>query len=78
MHGTRASIPFGVNVFAQSVPIAPERYRQYAALMQAETEPLRPHAYLTVDSDDEFDAKIALLERPVARREFSFGIRRRP
>lgn len=72
-----ASIPFGVNVFAPNpVPIAPERYRQYAALMQAEADrfglTLPPEP---VDSDDEFDAKIALLlERPVPVVSFTFGI----
>ncbi len=71
------SIPYGVNVFVPNpVPIQTERYRRYAATMQAEADrfevtlPVEP-----VDSDDDFNAKIeVLLAHPVPVVSFTFGI----
>ncbi len=71
------TIPFGVNVFApNAVPVDPERYRAYAAIVQAEADkfsmtlPARP-----IEDDDAFDEKIALLlDDPVPMVSFTFGI----
>lgn len=70
-------IPFGVNVFAPNpVPVDPRRYREYAAIIQAEADqfgltlPSEP-----VEDNDSFDAKIELLlDDPVPMVSFTFGI----
>lgn len=70
-------IPFGVNVFAPNpVPVDPRRYREYAAIIQAEADqfgltlPSEP-----VEDHDSFDAKIELLlDDPVPMVSFTFGI----
>jgi nitronate monooxygenase len=72
-----AGIPFGVNVFAPNpVPIAADRYQDYARVMQREADrfgialPTEP-----IDSDDQFGAKIDLLRAdPVPIVSFTFGI----
>lgn len=70
-------IPFGVNVFAPNpVPVDPQRYREYAAIIQAEADqfgltlPSEP-----VEDNDRFDEKIELLlDDPVPMVSFTFGI----
>lgn len=70
-------IPFGVNVFAPNpVPVDPRRYREYAAIIQAEADqfgltlPSEP-----VEDNDSFNAKIELLlDDPVPMVSFTFGI----
>ncbi|MFA1702838.1 NAD(P)H-dependent flavin oxidoreductase [Mycobacterium intracellulare] len=70
-------IPFGVNVFAPNpVPVDPRRYREYAAIIQAEADqfgltlPSEP-----VEDNDSFDEKIELLlDDPVPMVSFTFGI----
>lgn len=70
-------IPFGVNVFAPNpVPVDPQRYREYAAIIQAEADqfgltlPSEP-----VEDNDSFDEKIELLlDDPVPMVSFTFGI----
>ncbi|WP_322857734.1 nitronate monooxygenase [Mycobacterium shigaense] len=77
-------IAFGVNVFAPNplpvarcpLPVDPDRYRAYAAIMQAEAEQfgltLPPEP---VEDTDKFDEKIALLvDDPVPMVSFTFGI----
>jgi nitronate monooxygenase len=70
-------IPFGINLFAPNpVPVDPERYRAYAAIIQREAEQFG----LTLPADpiedtDRFDEKIALLlDDPVPMVSFTFGI----
>jgi nitronate monooxygenase len=70
-------IPFGLNVFAPNpVPVDPERYRAYAAIVQADADqfgltlPAEP-----IEDNDTFDEKIALLlDDPVPMVSFTFGI----
>jgi len=70
-------IPFGVNVFAPNpLPVDPESYRTYAAIMQSEADrfgvtlPADP-----IEDNDSFDEKIALLlDDPVPMVSFTFGI----
>ncbi|MEZ0352249.1 nitronate monooxygenase [Mycobacterium sp. pR1184] len=70
-------IPFGINLFAPNpVPVDPDRYRAYAAIIQKEAEqfgldlPADP-----VEDTDQFDEKIALLlDDPVPMVSFTFGI----
>lgn len=70
-------IPFGVNVFAPNpLPVDPDRYRAYAAIMQAEADQfgltLPPDP---IEDTDRFDEKIALLlDHPVPMVSFTFGI----
>ncbi|KUI27433.1 2-nitropropane dioxygenase [Mycobacterium sp. IS-1742] len=73
----RASIPFGVNVFAPNpVPVDVEAYRRYAAALQSEADrfgltlPADP-----IDDDDAFGAKLDLLRTdPVPVVSFTFGL----
>lgn len=73
-------IPFGVNIFAPNpLPVDPDRYRAYAAIMQAEADQfgltLPPDP---IEDTDKFDEKIALLlDDPVPMVSFTFGIPRR-
>ncbi|WP_301149111.1 nitronate monooxygenase [Mycobacterium simiae] len=70
-------IPFGINLFAPNpVPVDPQRYRAYAAIIQKEADqfglalPAEP-----VEDTDQFDEKIALLfDDPVPMVSFTFGI----
>ncbi|MEM6106704.1 nitronate monooxygenase [Mycobacterium sp. 050272] len=70
-------IPFGINLFAPNpVPVDPDRYRAYAAIIQKEAEqfglalPAEP-----IEDTDRFDEKIALLlDDPVPMVSFTFGI----
>jgi nitronate monooxygenase len=70
-------IPFGINLFAPNpVPVDPERYREYAAIVQREADqfgltlPAEP-----IEDTDRFDEKIALLlDDPVPMVSFTFGI----
>lgn len=70
-------IPFGINLFAPNpVPVDPDRYRAYAAIIQKEAEqfglalPADP-----IEDTDRFDEKIALLlDDPVPMVSFTFGI----
>ncbi|OBK20045.1 2-nitropropane dioxygenase [Mycobacterium sp. 1245852.3] len=70
-------IPFGVNVFAPNpVPVDPQRYRAYAAIVQADADQfgltLPPEP---IEDNDKFDEKIALLlDDPVPMVSFTFGI----
>ena len=72
-----AGIPFGVNLFAPNpIPVDPQHYRRYGALMQREADrfgltlPTEP-----VSDDDEFAAKIdALIADPVPAVSFTFGL----
>ena len=72
-------IPFGVNVFAPNpLPVDPDGYRAYAAIMQAEADQfgltLPPDP---IEDTDRFDEKIALLlDDPVPMVSFTFGIPR--
>ncbi|WP_445160431.1 NAD(P)H-dependent flavin oxidoreductase [Mycobacterium sp. Dal123C01] len=70
-------IPFGINLFAPNpLPIDPESYRAYAAIIQQEADQFG----LTLPADpiedtDRFDEKIALLlDDPVPMVSFTFGI----
>lgn len=70
-------IPFGINLFAPNpLPVDPDRYRDYAAIVQKEADqfgltlPLDP-----IEDTDKFDEKIALLlDDPVPLVSFTFGI----
>ncbi len=70
-------IPFGINVFAPNpVPVDPQRYRAYAAIVQADADrfgvtlPPQP-----IEDNDGFDEKIELLlDDPVPMVSFTFGI----
>ncbi|MCV7381746.1 2-nitropropane dioxygenase [Mycobacterium alsense] len=70
-------IPFGVNVFAPNpLPVEPDRYRTYAAILQKEADqfgltlPGEP-----IEDTDRFDEKIELLlDDPVPMVSFTFGI----
>jgi NAD(P)H-dependent flavin oxidoreductase YrpB (nitropropane dioxygenase family) len=70
-------IPFGINVFAPNpMPVDRERYRVYAATIQAEADQfgltLPPEP---IEDTDKFDEKIALLlDDPVPMVSFTFGI----
>ncbi|ORV49225.1 2-nitropropane dioxygenase [Mycobacterium florentinum] len=71
------AIPFGINLFAPNpVPVDPDSYRAYAAIIQREADQLG----LTLPADpvedtDRFDEKIALLlDDPVPMVSFTFGI----
>jgi nitronate monooxygenase len=70
-------IPFGVNVFAPNpVPVDPQRYHAYAAIVQAEADQfgmtLPPEP---IEDNDRFDEKITLLlDDPVPMVSFTFGI----
>ncbi len=70
-------IPFGINVFAPNpLPVAPDRYRTYAAILQKEADQfgltLPPEP---IEDTDRFDEKIALLlDDPVPMVSFTFGI----
>ena len=70
-------IPFGINLFAPNpVPVDPDAYRAYAAIIQKEAEQFG----LTLPADpiedtDLFDEKVALLlDDPVPMVSFTFGI----
>jgi NAD(P)H-dependent flavin oxidoreductase YrpB (nitropropane dioxygenase family) len=71
------AIPFGINVFAPNpLPVDPDRYRDYAAIVQKEADqfgltlPAEP-----IEDTDKFDEKIALLlDDPVPMVSFTFGI----
>lgn len=71
------SIPFGINIFAPNpVPVDPELYRGYAAVIQRDAErfglilPMEP-----IEDTDAFDDKIQLLlDSPVPLVSFTFGI----
>ncbi|MEH3128640.1 MAG: nitronate monooxygenase [Mycolicibacterium neoaurum] len=73
----KASIPFGVNVFAPNpVPVDAAAYRRYAQLVQEAADrfglelPVHP-----VEDDDAFDAKVdLLLSDPVPVVSFTFGL----
>jgi nitronate monooxygenase len=70
-------IPFGINLFAPNpVPVDPERYRAYAAIVQRQADqfgltlPAEP-----IEDTDRFDEKIELLlDDPVPMVSFTFGI----
>lgn len=70
-------IPFGVNVFAPNpLPVDPQRYRAYAAIVQADADrfglALPPEP---IEDNDRFDEKIELLlDDPVPMVSFTFGI----
>src|SRR6185437_3343941 len=75
---TRAGgLAFGINVFAPNpLPVDPERYRTYAAIIQREADQfgltLPPDP---IEDNDRFDDKIALLlDDPVPVVSFTFGI----
>ncbi|OBA62647.1 2-nitropropane dioxygenase [Mycobacterium sp. 1100029.7] len=71
------AIPFGINLFAPNpVPVDPDRYRAYAAVIQREADefgltlPAEP-----IEDTDRFEEKIALLlDDPVPMVSFTFGI----
>jgi NAD(P)H-dependent flavin oxidoreductase YrpB (nitropropane dioxygenase family) len=70
-------IPFGINLFAPNpLPVDPDRYRDYAAIVQKEADQfgltLPPDP---IEDTDKFDEKIALLlDDPVPLVSFTFGI----
>ncbi len=69
--------PFGVNVFVpNSLPVDPDRYRAYAAIIQREADQFGltlPPA--PIEDTDGFDEKITLLlDDPVPMVSFTFGI----
>jgi nitronate monooxygenase len=63
--------PFGVNVFVPGPPAKPDVFAAYVAGLEAEGLQVGAPVY----DDDDWDAKLALLERePVAVVSFTFGL----
>jgi nitronate monooxygenase len=63
--------PFGVNLFVPGSPAKPEVFTAYVAGLEAEGLRVGAPMY----DDDDWDAKLALLERePVAAVSFTFGL----